>query len=143
MTTTENPLFFRAFMTSVFAGLAATITAVIFDMVGAQVFYFPLSFLNNVSTLIFSVNILFPILGVLYYGCLKLSNKGDLIFITICTVITVYYAVKAWGMQATANPVLNLQIRDLFTGITLILGIFAALAIPVCFHSEKFERTVV
>jgi hypothetical protein len=143
MATQDNPLFFRAFMTAVFAGLAATVSAVLFDMVGAQVFYFPLSFVNNVSTLIFSVNILFPILGVLYYACLKLTQKGDLIFCAICLGLTGFYAVKAWSMKTATDPVLNAGIRDLFTGITLILGLYAAIAIPLFFHSKKFEETVV
>lgn len=143
METQEKSLFFRTFMTALFAGLVATLATVIFDMVSAQVFYFPLSFINNVSTLIFTVNILFPVLGVLYYACLKLTPKGDPIYMLICLVLTGYYAFKAWGMHADADLGRNIQIRDLFTGIALILGLIAAFAVPYFYHSKSFERNVV
>ncbi|MBZ5859427.1 hypothetical protein [Flavihumibacter profundi] len=132
----KKSIFYRAYMTTVFTGISTTILTMLYDLVIVDLFNFPSYAMINVATLIFFVNILFLAIGFIYYGFISLFKKGDIFFTIVSILLTVFLV---W--EAEAHTV-NMQFRDLLTGIIIIIGIAASLAIPFLFHNKKFEEYI-
>lgn len=138
----RKSVFYRAFMTAVFVGLAATVITMLYDLVFVQSFGFPLSAIINVSSLIFGVNIIFIIVGILYYLFIATFKKGDLLFITVFVLITAFFAWRSENAHRTVDYIVNHQFRNLLAGIVIIMGAMAAFLVPYLYHSKKFEDMV-
>ena len=138
----EKTMFYRSFMTCVFAGLIGTVLCMVYDLTFVQVMRFPLSAIINVSTLIFAINIIFLIIGALYYWSVKFIRRGEIIFSILFLLIT---ALLIWRLQAferTDNAIINVQFRWLSSGIVVILGLLASVAVPLLYHNKKFDEYV-
>jgi len=134
--------FYRSFMTAVFVGLAATIVTMLYDLVFVQVFGFPLSAIINVSSLIFGVNIIFIVVGILYYLFIASFKKGDLFFIVLFVLITAVLAWRSEHANRTDDYIVNHQFRNLLVGTVIIMGAMAAFLVPYLYHNKKFEDGV-
>ncbi len=134
--------FYRAFMTAVFVGIITTLLTLFYDLVFVDLFKFPLSAIINVSSLIFSVNLLFLCVGFLYYGFIRLFKRGDVIFILLFSLLTAFFIWKAEGAHRTDDVAVNTQFRNLLAGIILIVGIASSFVVPFLFHNRKFEEYV-
>ena len=137
----QKPRFYRAFMTAVFVGIFTSLFTLFYDLAFVKIFNFPLSDIINVASLIFFVNILFLVIGFIYYGLISVSKKGDAFFILVFILLTVFFVWKAEGVHRTDDHMLNVQFRNLLSGIIIIIGILA-ISIPFLFHSKKFEKHV-
>jgi len=135
-------VFYRTFMTSVFVGLAATIVTILYDYIFVKIFGFPLSAIINVASLIFAVNIVFLLVGILYYIFIATFKKGDMFYILLFVLITVFLAWRSEHANRTDNYAVNMQFRQLLSGIVIIMGIMAAFLVPYLYHSKKFEDKV-
>lgn len=138
----EKSTFYRAFMTCVFAGLAGTVFCMIYDLSYVQLTKFPFSSIINVSTLIFGINIIFLIIGALYYWSLKFSKPGEITYTILFAFITIFMLVKVQHFQRSNNAVINTQFRWLASGIIITLGALSAIAVPLLYHSKKFDEHV-
>ncbi|MEP6750820.1 MAG: hypothetical protein ABJB86_24005 [Bacteroidota bacterium] len=138
----EKTVFYRSFMTCVFAGLIGTLICMIFDLTFVQIMKFPLSSIVNVSTLIFAINIVFLFIGVLYYGLLTSSRYGEAVYVSILILITGFLLWKIQGFQRTDNPAINIKFRWLSSGIIVILGTLASIAVPVLYRNKKFDEYI-
>ena len=138
----EKTIFYRSFMTCVFAGLIGTVLCMFYDLAFVQIMKFPFSAIINVSTLIFAVNIAFLVIGVLYYGLLTFSRYGEAVYIGIFILITAFLLWKIQGFQRTDNHAINIQFRYLSSGIIVILGVLASIAVPFLYRSKKFDEYV-
>lgn len=138
----KKPVFYRAFMTSVFVGIIITVIAMIYDLSFKENTGFPYSVIINVSTLIFGINIFFLVIGTIYYWCVKASKVGEIIFIALFVFLTVLVLIKIKGIQRTNDAFLNMEFRELFSGIIIIVGIGVAIMVPLLYHSKKFEENV-
>lgn len=137
----EKTMFYRSFMTCVFAGLIGTVICMVYDLTFVQLMRFPLSAIINVSTLIFAINIIFLIIGALYYWSVKFIRRGEIVFSMLFLLIT---ALLIWRLQAferTDNAIINVQFRWLSSGIVVILGLLAA-AVPLLYHNKKFDEYI-
>jgi len=103
---------------------------------------FPFSVIINVSTLIFGVNIFFLAVGAIYYWCVKISRVGEIFFIALFLFLTILVLIKVRSIQRTDNAVLNIEFRQLLSGIIIIVGVGVSLVIPVLYHNKKFEEYV-
>jgi hypothetical protein len=135
-------VFYRAFMTSVFVGIIATLTTMIFDMVFLNVFKLRLSALINVSSLIFGVNIIFLVVGLIYYLFVSSFKKGDLFYIALLVVITVILAWRTEHEIRRADTTINKKFQDLLAGVGNIMGAMAAFLVPYLYHNKKFDDAV-
>jgi len=135
--------FSRTLLTSVFAGIIATLVCLFYDVLFRESTHFNLNPLINVSTLIFAVNLIFLVIGVLYYAFKKMFHKGDLIFSIVFIVLTIFCAWRSELAQRSADKVLNSEFHTLLLGVILIMGISAALMIPFLFNNKKFKEFVV
>jgi hypothetical protein len=136
-------IFSRTLLTSVFAGIIATLACLFYDVLFRESTHFNLNPLINVSTLIFAVNLIFLVIGVLYYAFKKMFKKGDLVFMVVFVLLTLFCAWKAEVAQRSADKVLNAEFHTLLLGVVLIMGISAAFLIPFLFNNRKFRDFVV
>jgi len=138
----HKPLFTRAMLTGLFVGIIATLVCLFYDVIFRESTRFSLGPIINVSTIIFMVNLIFLVIGILYYAFLKAFKKGDLIFIIVFALLTLYFVWKGINVHRSDDQVLNSQFRELLLGMIIIMGVGAAFAIPYLFHSKKFEEHV-
>jgi hypothetical protein len=137
----NESVFFKAMMTGLFVGIIDTLICLGYnigyrDLTG----YLPSAFIN-VSSLIFIVNIVLLLIGILYFAFIKAFGKRDIVFILAILLLT------AWGLWATQtghrfdDDRLNAGFHGLLSGIILICGLSAA-TIPFLYHSKGFEKHV-
>jgi hypothetical protein len=132
----------RALMTGLFIGIIDTVICLIYNLVYRDFTHFPLSAFINVSTLIFAVNLLFPVIGLVYFWLVKYLPKGNAIFVVLFLLLTAFFAWKTESV--VRSPILSFTIgfRGLLLGIVLILGASAAFGLPLLYRSKKFEEQV-
>jgi hypothetical protein len=135
-------IFYRAMMTGVFVGICGTLVIMAYDLIFVEYLKFPLSAIINVASLIFSVNLLFVVIGLLYYAFIATSKKGELLYTIVFVLLTAFFIWKAENVTRTEDSVVNNQFRQLLAGIILIVGILATVALPLLYHNKKFEEHV-
>ncbi len=135
--------FSKALLTGVFAGISATFICIIYNVIFRDETRFQLFNLINVSSLIFGVNIAFMLIGIIYYWFIKyMKRSGEMIYIGVFVLITIWGIIKTSGIQRTADMAANIQFHHLFIAMIIIWSIAASIGIPVMFHSRKFEEHV-
>ena len=133
--------FTKAILTGLFAGIVATVLCI-----GYEIFYrdstgFPLSDYINVSTLIFAINLVFLVFGILYYAFARFKS-GELFFAIFFLLLTAVLAFLAGGIHRSEVPSLNKEFHQLFVPMVIIMGLMAAVGIPYLYHNKKFEEHV-
>jgi hypothetical protein len=136
-----RPTFSQTLMTGLFVGYFATVVCLVYNIIYRESTGFPLSSFINVSTIIFLVNLLFPIMGLLYYGLIVTFRKADLAFVILCILILAFCIWRTETVHRTDEAQLNSEFKNLLLGIVLILGV-ASFFIPVLYHSKKFKDAV-
>jgi len=134
--------FSKAIMTALFIGIVDTVVCLAFNLAYRGITGFPLSAFINVSTLIFAVNLLFPVIGILYFLFTKAFRKGDILFIIVFALLTIFFSWKAEGIHRSPVHALTVQFRGLLLGIIIILGGTAAFLLPLLYRSKRFEEQV-
>jgi len=134
--------FYRAMMTGFFVGFIATFVCLAYNIVYRDSTGFPLNGFINVSSIIFAVNILFPIIGIIYYGFISSFKKADILFVILVLLLTAFFVWRTELILRTNDHLLDIEFRKLLLGIVLILGISASVLIPLLYHSKKFENAV-
>jgi hypothetical protein len=133
--------FSKAILTSVFVGFFATIVCLIYNIIFRQsTGYLPADFIN-VSSLIFAINLIFLIIGLLYFVLLRSFKKGDVVFEILFGLLTIFCVWKASHAHMENSAVLTSEFRTLLIGVIIIVGIGAVL-IPLAFHNKKFVDAV-
>jgi hypothetical protein len=136
----QKSIFDRSLLTCVFVGIAGTILCMFYDLFFVTYLNYPLSDFINVATLIFAGILFFPVIGILFYGFNTLSKYGERIYIVVLILITIFFIWKVQGVHRTDNSHVNLLFRYLLSGIIVILGLSASVAIPFLFHNKKFNK---
>lgn len=138
----ERSVFYRSYMTCIFVGLIGTVLSMGYNLFFTQVLHFPLSSIINVATLIFAVNILFLVVGAIYYWFVRLKGKGEWVFAGLFLLLT---CIGIWRLQyfhRSAIASVNTQFHYEASGIVLMLGLLTAVGVPLLFHSKKFTEYV-
>jgi hypothetical protein len=136
-----KPLFSQTLITGFFVGYIATIFCLFYNVIFRDGTGFPLSDFINVSTIIFLVNLIFPVIGIVYYGIIVTFRRADLIFDILCIVVLALCIWKTETVHRTTQAHLNVEFKMLLLGIVIIVGIGSFL-IPVLYHSKKFKELV-
>lgn len=135
-------LFTGTLLTGVFAGFAGTIICLAFNIIYRDDTGYLPSAIINVSSLIFAVNLLFVIIGLAYFVCLRYLPKGDVIFEAIFLLLIVFCLVKIAGVHRSDDAVINRQFKGLMDGVIIILG-SCTVAMPLLYHSKGFRKHVI
>jgi len=133
--------FYKALLSAVFAGIAVTVLCLGYDIAYRDETGFSLSDFINVSSLIFIVNIIFLVIGIVYSFLVKAFRKADLVFEIIFLLLILLAICATLGVQRSPIHAETVQFRELLIGILVILAIGVG-AIPILFHNKKFEETV-
>src|ERR1700689_2266170 len=89
--------FVKAFMTGLAVGIADTILCLAFNLLWRKegtVGFFSSDFIS-VSSIIFGINILFIVIGVVYFGFLQAKVTGEVLYCAIFGVLTVIGVITA------------------------------------------------
>lgn len=133
--------FYQAMMTGLFVGFISTLLCLVYNIIFRSSTRFELSDIINVSSLIFLVNLLFPVIGIAYYSLLQAFKKADAIFIVLFIVLTLFFVWRTELVHRSNDPLLNTEFRNLLLGIVLIIGV-STLSIPFLFRNKKFRDAV-
>ncbi|MBO9681115.1 MAG: hypothetical protein J7502_00350 [Flavisolibacter sp.] len=132
--------FSKAVLTSVFVGISVTLLCLIYNMIFREsTGYRPADFIN-VSSLIFAVNLVFLVIGLIYFFFLRAFKKGDVVFEILFGLLIIFCAWRA-AHAHMQNPTLTSEFRTLLIGVIIIMGIGIEL-VPLLFHNKKFEDAV-
>jgi len=135
-------LFSGTLLTGVFAGFAGTIICLAYNIIYRNDTGFLPSEIINVSSLIFAVNIIFVLVGVVYFLCLRWLPKGDIVFEALFILLTILLLLATSGAHRSDDAVVNHQFKGLMSGIIIILGL-CGVAMPVLFHNKGFREHVI
>jgi hypothetical protein len=142
MNTSYLTPFSKSVLTGLFAGIAATFICIIYSAVFRSETGYELFNFINVSSLIFGVNTLFVVIGVVYYWFIKYLKRGDLFFVATLAVISLFCILETHHIHRTDYQAWNIQFHHLLIAMIVIMSISAAIGIPVLFHSRRFEEHV-
>ncbi|HVZ55684.1 MAG TPA: hypothetical protein VG870_03415 [Chitinophagaceae bacterium] len=134
--------FTKSMLTGLFVGIMATLVCLVFNIIYREKTGFPLSEIINVSSLIFFVNLLFLVIGMIFYLFLKAFRGGHLLFVLVSLLISAFLAWKSLGVHRSDDPQLNREFHGLLEGVVIILGIGASVFIPLLYFNRKFEKNV-
>lgn len=135
----EHSMFFRTMMTGLFVGIIDTIVCLAYNIFYRDYTGFVPSVFINVSSLIFVINLVLLIIGMVYYAFKKASGKGDIIFSVVFLLFTAFLTWKTESVNRFSDIRLDHEFRGLLAGIVLICGISSA-CLPLLYHSRKFEE---
>ena len=135
-------IFFKAMMTGLFVGIIDTLICLAYN-IGYRTYtgYLPSS-LINVSSLIFMVNLLLLVIGIVYFFFLRASRRGDVLFEVVVLAVTVWLIWKTTGLTRFGDPKMDSGFRGLLGGIILILGASTA-CIPFLYRSRRFVEAMI
>jgi len=134
--------FYEALITGFFVGFFATVICLTFNIAYRTITGMPSSAFINVSVLIFSINLLFPVIGIIYYGFLSAFKKPDVFFIVLFLVLTGIFAWRSQFVHRSDDHLINSEFRTLLTVIVLILGLSATIFVPWLYNNKKFREGV-
>lgn len=132
--------FSKAVLTAVFVGFFATVVCLIYNIIFREsTGYQPADYIN-VSSLIFAINLIFLVIGILYFVFLRSFKKGDVVFEVLFALLTLFCAWRADSAHMI-NPKLTSEFRTLLIGTIIIMGI-GTFSIPFLFRNKKFIDAV-
>jgi len=142
MDTIYSTPFTKAMLTGLFAGIITTLICMGYDLAFRESISFSPSIIINVASLIFVINLLFLVIGIIYYGFLKLK-KGEFLYIIVFLSLTVLLAFMANNAHRSDIGIINTRFHQLLVPIVVVIGLGASIGIPFLWHSKKFEEYVI
>ncbi len=139
----QSSPFYRAMMTGVFVGFVDTIICLFYNIFYRSATDFIPADIINVSSLIFIINIIFVLVGMIYFVFRRTFKRGDLLYMAALVLVTILLVWKTSGVHRSDDLETNLHFKTLLTGIILILGASASFLIPFLFHNKAFEKEVI
>jgi hypothetical protein len=128
----------RSLMTGLFGGLISTIVILFYNIIFRFATNFPLSDIINVSSIIFTTNLIFLIIGLFYFFVHKSFAKGDVVYLVFMAALIIILLWMTAGTQRSDNLKYAHDFRLFLSGIIIIMGI-AALMIPLLVNKKWFE----
>lgn len=139
----ERSPFITSLLTALFVGIIDTVVCLAFNLIYRSNSGYTPSALINVSSLIFVINLLFVVIGVVHFALLKAFGRKDIVYIAVFVVLTVWGVWNTEGIHRFSDPADNAGFRGLLLGITLILGLSASFLVPFLTRNRKFLEAVI
>lgn len=140
---TTNSPFTKSLMTGLAIGVFDTILCLLFnlfDRYDATSGFFSSDFVS-VSSIIFGINIIFVVFGVIFYFVQTGGRVAELLFSLVFAVLTVIGVIAAMNVHPWPDPLQNSRFHGLLTGMVIIVGV-SALLLPFIYHSKWFKQYV-
>jgi len=129
-------------LTGLFIGIIDTLICLAYNIGYRSYTGYAPSQLINVSSLIFMINLLQTVVGMIYFLFIRAFKKADGVFVVFVLALTALLAWRSSEANIFDNPHLNQGFHGLLAGIVLVLGISAAF-IPFLYHNRKFLEKVI
>lgn len=142
MNNEQNTIFFKAMMTGLFIGIIDTIICLAYNIGFRDATGYIPSTIINVSSLIFAINILFCVIGIVFYFFHRYLRGGDALYFIVFLALTIWLAVKTFAAVRFGDARLDSGWHGLMGGIVLIMGV-SSLLVPLAFRSNKFQDAVI
>lgn len=126
----EQPYLSKTILAGVFAGIAATLVNLFYDLIFRNFTQFVPSQIINVATIIFTTMLFFVVAGLLYFFSSKFIKQGTLVYIVVFAILSIL--CFSWGLHInrSPDPKITANFRVLFLGIVSISGGLATFFIP-------------
>jgi hypothetical protein len=138
----QHSVFFNAMMTGLFVGIIDTLICLAYNIFYRSYSGFFPSEVINVSSIIFVVNLLLLLLGLVFFLFVKAFKGGDSVFGVFMLLVTVILSWKVFGSHPYDNARMDSGYHGLYGGILIILGVSAA-CIPLLYNNKKFLEEVI
>lgn len=134
-------MFTNAMLSGLFIGIIDTLICLAYNIGYRNFTGYEPSTLVNVSSLIFAVNILLLLTGMVYFLFRKFFGSKDYIYIVLAVLFTAFLSWRTETGHRFADDTVNAESKGLLLGIVLILGA-SAISLPFFFRSRFFEKYV-
>lgn len=138
----QHSVFFNAMMTGLFVGIIDTLICLAYNIFYRSYSGFFPSEVINVSSIIFMVNLLLLLLGLVFFLFVKSFKGGGGVFGVFMLLVTVILAWKVFTSHPYDDARMDSGYHGLYGGILLILGLSAA-CIPLLYGNKKFLDEVI
>lgn len=142
MNNEQHSIFYNAMMTGLFVGIIDTLICLTYDIGYRDLTGYLPSAIINVSSIIFAVNLILLLAGIIYYVFLRVFKKGDGWYLAAMLLLTAFLTWRSVEIVRFNDSRLDGGFRGLLSGIVLILGISAA-CLPFLFRNKKFMDHVI
>jgi len=129
-------------MTGLFIGIIDTLICLAYNIFYRSYSGFFPSEVINVSSIIFAVNLLLVLLGLVFFLFIKSFKGGGGAFGVLMLLLTVILGWKVFASHPYDNARMDSGYHGLYGGILIILGISAA-CIPLLYNNKKFLEEVI
>src|SRR5579872_1119083 len=110
-------IFFKAMMTGLFIGIIDTVICLSYNIAYRDTTgYLPSEFIN-VSSLIFAINILLLVIGLVYFAFVRMFGKKDIVFVLVFLLLTAFLIWKVQTGHRFEDDKLNAGWHGLLGGI--------------------------
>ena len=133
--------FTSAMLTGLFIGIIDTLICLTYNIGYRDLTGYEPSTLINVSSLIFAVNLLLLLTGMLYFVFRRIFGGRDYICVSLAVLFTGFLAWLTEIGDRFADPVVNTESKGLLLGVVLIMGL-SAIFLPFFYRSHFFEKHV-
>ncbi len=141
MQNNHQDIFTDAMMSGLFIGIIDTLICLAYNIGYRDLTGYTPSTLINVSSLIFAVNLLLLLTGMVYFLFKKFFGQKDYIYVAMAVLFTGFLAWKIETGHRFADAMVNAESKGLLLGIALIMGA-SAIALPFLYRSRFFAKYV-
>ncbi|TKK69406.1 hypothetical protein FC093_08820 [Ilyomonas limi] len=120
----------KTLLTGVFAGIIATLINLAYDFFYRDFAEFYPSDFINVSSIIFATMLLFTIAGIIYFFLNKLTKYGNIVYIVIFLILTIFCFYGSLHVMRSSNAMENQEFRGLLLGTVAVTGLLLTFFIP-------------
>ena len=138
----RNAAFFKALMTGLFIGIIDTLICLSYNIGYRNMTGFIPSTIINVSSLIFAVNILLTLAGIIYFFFIRFIRNGGVVFTIFALALTAWLTYRSMELVRFSDAKLDGGFHGLLGGIVLVLGLSMA-CLPLLYRSQKFQDAVI
>lgn len=133
--------FTRALLTGVFIGFFDTLLCLIYNIVYRDATGYIPSAIINVSSIIFAVNLLFMIIGMIYFMFTRAFGRRDVVFDLFFTLTTLFLIWRTEAGHRFTDQLVNSEFKGLMLGIILIIAV-GIISIPLFYRSRLVEKYI-
>ena len=126
----QQPYLSKAVLAGVFAGIAATLGNLFYDLFFRSLTQFVPSQIINVATIIFTTMLLFTVAGLFYFFASKFLRNGVVVYIIFFALLTFMCFSMGLHVNRSPDPKITTDFRVLLLGIITISGVLATFFIP-------------
>ena len=141
MNNEQHSLFFNCMMTGLFVGIIDTLICLVYNIGYRNLTGYLPSMIINVSSLIFAVNLILLLTGMVYYVFLRAFRKGDGLYLAAILLLTAFLTWRSVEI-VRFNDLRDNGFRGLLTGLVLIMGVSSA-CLPILIHNKKFLEHII